>query len=185
MAAEGMKTGRGGKKRMSRQWGRDRMAAEGPAVRKIVKERHDGVNGAATGWPRKVQRAGIIPNDPRQASMGPRPDGRGRPCCGTDRGRAATGVNGAATGWPRKVVVALYQPVPDQRQWGRDRMAAEGPKLIIPNAEPERRQWGRDRMAAEGLQLAYDTLTYGQRQWGRDRMAAEGATPRRRRCRRP
>ena len=60
-----------------RQWGRDRMAAEGcrPLV---VGFGAVGVNGAATGWPRKaVGRMAASVVMPR--------------------------VNGAATGWPRKV----------------------------------------------------------------------------------
>ena len=58
-------------------------------------------NGAATGWPRKArgssrQDAGSL------ASMGPRPDGRGRE------------------------YNAHYYDSADELQWGRDRMAAEG-----------------------------------------------------------
>ena len=60
------------------------------------------VNGAATGWPRKGGRT--------------RRTGDGSP-----------GVNGAATGWPRKVLHATAaEPVQLERQWGRDRLAAEG-----------------------------------------------------------
>ena len=40
---------------------------------------------------------------------------------------ASEGVNGAATGWPRKDAPAdKWDEREDQRQWGRDRMAAEG-----------------------------------------------------------
>ena len=64
---------------------------------------------------------------------------------------SACGVNGAATGWPRKAAKALLpQAVAAVRQWGRDRMAAEGRKYSVAAAEVARRQWGRDRMAAEG-----------------------------------
>ena len=85
---------------MSRQWGRDRMAAEGGMRRQSC---------------RSVM----------SASMGPRPDGRGR-TCGTNTPSSTTGVNGAATGWPRKEGAPLIFPLGTLRQWGRDRMAAEG-----------------------------------------------------------
>ena len=58
--------------------------------------------------------------------MGPRPDGRGRP--------------------NRSSHTA---PTP-MRQWGRDRMAAEGGGRINTVYGKYGRQWGRDRMAAEG-----------------------------------
>ena len=61
-----------------------------------------GVNGAATGWPRKGCPAGRPPPGPGPASMGPRPDGRGR-----------------------SVARIIHDCMP-ARQWGRDRMAAEG-----------------------------------------------------------
>ena len=108
------------------QWGRDRMAAEGCG---------------ATGF------------DPRrsQASMGPRPDGRGRI---VDEGNNL-----------------YFVPL----QWGRDRMAAEGRVQVDADAREHTLQWGRDRMAAEGGAL--EELFHGGQaalQWGRDRMAAEG-----------
>ena len=37
------------------------------------------------------------------------------------------------------------------RQWGRGRMAAEGPQTIVPWLDAAERQWGRGRMAAEGV----------------------------------
>ena len=108
-----------------RQWGRDRLAAEGPCThytatthpasmgpRPFGRGRYEprarlrylhGVNGAATVWPRK----GRMGNE--RLWMGRR-------------------VNGAATVWPRKAargVAALPRSGP--RQWGRDRLAAEGP----------------------------------------------------------
>ena len=58
-------------------------------------------NGAATGWPRKVGALGVVAK-PLVASMGPRPDGRGRE------------------------YNAHYYDSADELQWGRDRMAAEG-----------------------------------------------------------
>ena len=58
------------------QWGRGRMAAEGryaPLLRSVSA----GFNGAAAGWPRKVSH-GRARDTMHGASMGPRPDGRGR-----------------------------------------------------------------------------------------------------------
>ena len=211
---------RGSCRRTSRQWGRDRMAAEGCAAG-CVPGCSWCVNGAATGWPRKAcPSCGIIlflvP-----ASMGPRPDGRGRRTRGVltmhaflrqwgrDRmaaeGKRAHGgpigppcVNGAATGWPRKGLCppqcpcrpsASMGPRPDGRgrvnalseivqhlvrQWGRDRMAAEGVEAYVDSVRRDLRQWGRDRMAAEGSQAVDLYCGVPERQWGRDRMAAEG-----------
>ena len=61
-------------------------------------------------------------------------------------------VNGAATGWPRKDGLVAHGGVGDNpRQWGRDRMAAEGLFEGGAHGPLHGRQWGRDRMAAEGL----------------------------------
>ena len=108
-----------------RQWGRGRMAAEG-GNRRLAASGRPGVNGAAAGWPRKVEKRslrqveaewrqwgrgrmaaeGTILSNVRvrypDASMGPRPDGRGRLLPG----------DVDEHGLPR--------------QWGRGRMAAEG-----------------------------------------------------------
>ena len=111
--------------RAPRQWGRDRLAAEG-AWSAGCPPRPPRVNGAATVWPRKAPARytsvayggrrqwgrdrlaaegwGAAHNEGRApASMGPRPFGRGRR--GTPRvdPRMPGGVNGAATVWPRKV----------------------------------------------------------------------------------
>ena len=87
-----------------RQWGRDRMAAEGGYQRAWINT-CTSVNGAATGWPRKVDEPLELVGRHVEASMGPRPDGRGR---------------GLDEGLPFRTKA---------RQWGRDRMAAEGPYL--------------------------------------------------------
>ena len=84
-----------------RQWGRGRMAAEGCSTRPPPSGAASGVNGAAAGWPRKDATRQTIPHS-KNASMGPRPDGRGR--------------SGALPS------MAERRP----RQWGRGRMAAEG-----------------------------------------------------------
>ena len=84
------------------QWGRGRMAAEG-------------TSGTGRG-----QEGG-------DASMGPRPDGRGRSMTGHGRTYASKCFNGAAAGWPRKVAKqGPFAAVPPGLQWGRGRMAAEG-----------------------------------------------------------
>ena len=60
------------------QWGRGRMAAERCAAC-VSFGRHAHFNGAAAGWPRKVGTA-LLTQDVAFTSMGPRPDGRGKPC---------------------------------------------------------------------------------------------------------
>ena len=133
------------------------------------------VNGAATGWPRKEALHCAL-NGRLPASMGPRPDGRGRLERSATCRLGTVCVNGAATGWPRKA--AQQNPAYTAgklRQWGRDRMAAEGNIGSTLNARLDKRQWGRDRMAAEGRHALGFQRRAWQRQWGRDRMAAEGA----------
>ena len=108
------------------------------------------VNGAATGWPRKAVGQVYRPFD-HVASMGPRPDGRGRLMCRSLIFPASLRVNGAATGWPRKAPLScMLSNAPLPRQWGRDRMAAEGVDAGNSYQTRKSRQWGRDRMAAEG-----------------------------------
>ena len=162
------------------------------------------VNGAAAGWPRKVANSskrsaramrqwgrgrmaaeGCAAQDsrpdPEHASMGPRPDGRGRSCCFSLSWDSCGCVNGAAAGWPRKALpircraadstAASMGPRPDGR--GRRRRQRPSPHLV------RLRQWGRGRMAAEGSRRQAVDWTPPPRQWGRGRMAAEGL------CRRP
>ena len=132
---------------LSRQWGRGRMAAEGviadPArnadgmpsmgprpdgrgrlFRLAWARPHRTVNGAAAGWPRKVQ-TGEGVHAVRFPSMGPRPDGRGRSVARTGISGSPS-VNGAAAGWPRKARSLSESLRLASRQWGRGRMAAEG-----------------------------------------------------------
>ena len=110
-----------------RQWSRGRLAAEG-CNRVSAHSRISCVNGAAAGWPRKVVGRllfGIV----RQASMEPRPVGRGRPTRCTTACAGPTSVNGAAAGWPRKAAHAPDLFYADAlRQWSRGRLAAEGPR---------------------------------------------------------
>ena len=83
--------------------------------------------------------------------MGPRPDGRGR----------------FAFGVVERVAV--------QRQWGRDRMAAEGDVRPDIQGVGDERQWGRDRMAAEGYSrqsfaTRFEKASMGPRPDGRGRL---------------
>ena len=110
------------------------------------------------------------------ASMGPRPDGRGRLTkMGSGCARAAS-VNGAAAGWPRKAGERLADFIFwAERQWGRGRMAAEGVLLhdvLVRRGEASMgpRPDGRGKSLILGAQLDDAHL----RQWGRGRMAAEG-----------
>ena len=189
----------------ARQWGRGRMAAEGCGSAGLSR-RAGCVNGAAAGWPRKACRPHVPDAVRDNASMGPRPDGRGR------------------SGYLILMIFSLG------RQWGRGRMAAEGALGATRPERPRGRQWGRGRMAAEGYEARRQrrgrahkasmgprpdgrgrhgqarrgsgapgrvngaaagwprkgTHTYGftrlqrWRQWGRGRMAAEGG--RRKKC---
>ena len=156
----------------SRQWGRDRMAAEGPcALRRPAPL--GGVNGAATGWPRKgraIAMSGGVSQRVNGAATGWPRKGSLRGCCR----RRRPSVNGAATGWPRKVSGSAILGRLSPRQWGRDRMAAEGraPRRLSAArrgvngaATGWPRKAGQEHAAFNGAAL---------RQWGRDRMAAEG-----------
>ena len=166
--------GRGGgaAQLLLRQWGRGRMAAEGPCPfipliglicvngaaagwpRKGGGGGGDafasfGVNGAAAGWPRKAARA-ARPGRSLLASMGPRPDGRGRMKTG---GRPLGGR---------------------LRQWGRGRMAAEG-GAAQPRRDGRRAASMGPRPDGRGRRQGHSKTTKGlPRQWGRGRMAAEG-----------
>ena len=181
-----------------RQWGRGRMAAEGSLSTLSLSTQRRGVNGAAAGWPRKAgrgtrQRAtplrvnGAAAGWPRKglyadsplyglaASMGPRPDGRGRSSMA-----ARMLFEAISRQWGRGRMAAEgrrpgpHLSPPPRRQWGRGRMAAEGRRPAGRAVRPDGRQWGRGRMAAEGVTSARPAAGYPARQWGRGRMAAEG-----------
>ena len=89
---------------VGRQWGRDLSAAEGTCAMKGRPRSRHSVNGAATSRPRKDRNQASLIIDVHNASMGPRPLGRGRAKAIDDCG-----------------------PFP-RRQWGRDLSAAEGPR---------------------------------------------------------
>ena len=115
----------------------------------ICSSAQTGFNGAAAGWPRK-EHAGNSKGYGADASMGPRPDGRGRP------------YNDAAAA----VVNTL--------QWGRGRMAAEGNRRARDKMTGRGLQWGRGRMAAEGCLLyvgapSFAAASMGPRPDGRGR----------------
>ena len=78
MAAEGRYCSPECRKHAQLQWGRGRMAAEGRGGRVVLGGIAAGFNGAAAGWPRKVASQQTDSWSSKIASMGPRPDGRGR-----------------------------------------------------------------------------------------------------------
>src|SRR5581483_6246740 len=156
-------------------------------------------NGAATDRSRKFAPLGKERHTDGEASMGPRPIGRGTPSAaapasasaalqwGRDRSVAEMLVRDEA---PGPVAHASMGPRPIGRgnvriprgrggappwlQWGRDRSVAE----IIPKLDGRLRadllQWGRDRSVAEmvlGGPIDHDER--GRLQWGRDRSVAE------------
>ena len=154
-------------------------------------------NGAAAGWPRKVE-AARPEVGPVLPSMGPRPDGRGR---GGVRAMGARGdpFNGAAAGWPRKEALVSHTSVPPlpsmgprpdgrgRREWpalGRppylsfNGAAAGWPRkalrrhVYLPGHSPSMgpRPDGRGRPCSSRASAETAAL-----QWGRGRMAAEGA----------
>ena len=134
-----------------------------------------GFNGAAAGWPRKAveiwptlflmfvlqwgrgrmaAEGGIKPRahgKELQASMGPRPDGRGRPGSRRITVARTSSFNGAAAGWPRKAFANGRR-----RRRGRsfNGAAAGWPRKADFSGNGQRAclmlQWGRGRMAAEG-----------------------------------
>ena len=171
-----------------RKAGRRGLSSRGPAR----------FNGAAAGWPRKVVDV-IMGRLVTSASMGPRPDGRGRPHIWCRRPRATSCFNGAAAGWPRK---GALRAAPRRRHRCFNGAAAGWPRKA-PSPPARRRcctllQWGRGRMAAEGVSIGphcacaetfngaaagwprkgrMNELGFKTKkilQWGRGRMAAEG-----------
>ena len=209
--------------RRMRQWGRDRLAAEGPRPGRGLSHGPPASMGPrpfgrgrplhctlslplefASMGPRPFGRGRTLPPAApaaaKQASMGPRPFGRGRSAAGAEGPDLIPGVNGAATVWPRKESCRLWcNDTEDERQWGRDRLAAEGVVFGVMIVMSAARQWGRDRLAAEGcaprrlhataMVASMGPRPFGRgrpcprptpqfhhaRQWGRDRLAAEGS----------
>ena len=102
MAPENLKAGlRTGAKFMMLQWGRGRMAPENCVHRTV----ESGVG---------------------NASMGPGPDGPGKPPAGGRSELTVCCFNGAGAGWPRKTcIITLARTGKTRLQWGRGRMAPE------------------------------------------------------------
>ena len=181
-----------------RQWGRGRMAAEGAAQRGGPVHVHQRQWGRGRMAAEGDARHGLGAR-PAQASMGPRPDGRGRkPGCGSGRAGVPC-VNGAAAGWPRK---AVHVPAVSVFMGGVNGAAAGWPRKARSRAG-RRRRWCRVNGAAAGWprkacacpcrtwwlprvngaaagwpRKGAGPLAWAKRcmarQWGRGRMAAEG-----------
>ena len=154
-----------------RQWGRGQTAAEsrrwsgrvscaicvnGAAAKRPRKAGQQGgggggrvgVNGAAAKRPRKDR----LPSQRLHvaiASMGPRPNGRGKRAC-------------QAGGAPRHM-----------RQWGRGQTAAESMRRGRRPVAASARQWGRGQTAAESRRRTAGMGGRTWRQWGRGQTAAE------------
>ena len=133
-----------------RQWGRGQTAAEsrrqcppGNALRRV--------NGAAARRPRKDEN-GHEGHNRIVASMGPRPDGRGK------LHLRCVERNGGAG-----------------RQWGRGQTAAESPSPAPRAGHVDLRQWGRGQTAAERRRPPHGAHDAESRQWGRGQTAAESA----------
>ena len=90
---------------------------------------------------------------PKLASMGPRPNGRGK-------------VMRQRLNWSTK-----------RRQWGRGQTAAERLLAFRRSTANTRRQWGRGQTAAESAILGMGILLTASRQWGRGQTAAESRRP--------
>ena len=169
-AAESWRRRRRRRRANLRQWGRGQTAAERAAAH-VGRGHAAGVNGAAARRPRKGGRRRKRAAH-RAASMGPRPDGRGKsssagvPDCGIRRqwGRGQTAaerhcpgrprsslprVNGAAARRPRKGGAWSLAITVTWRQWGRGQTAAERRRRRSLSGSTQRRQWGRGQTAAE------------------------------------
>ena len=209
-----------------RQWGRGQTAAERPqrpprsqsatrvngaAARRPRKAStgsppswtSSGVNGAAARRPRKDDDSACL-NAEAGASMGPRPDGRGkrarllsqyawRPGRQWGRGQTAAertrprntcafnnGVNGAAARRPRKVVnVVLSAAALFSRQWGRGQTAAESMNPQTPFRPAFGVNGAAARRPRKGDAASLVVVRASQRQWGRGQTAAESRRPNR------
>ena len=108
-----------------------------------------GVNGAAARRPRKAGGGGLIARV-RQASMGPRPDGRGKDDTPDLPDMPGDSVNGAAARRPRKAAHE-FETIErlHSRQWGRGQTAAESSRRAMAPSIVLERQWGRGQTAAE------------------------------------
>ena len=165
-----------------RQWGRGRMAAEVPHSAGWLRFAPR-VNGAAAGWPRKGYNrcrgwAG------RQASMGPRPDGRGRDArpaaARRDQEGASMGPRPDGRGRPRQPLrrrrppPASMGPRPD----GRGRRAPPPPPSLGGfHASMGPRPDGRGRQPHWAGPATAILASMGPRPDGRGRRLAGGPAP--------
>ena len=139
-----------------RQWGRGQTAAESRQTRGPLRGRR-GVNGAAAKRPRKDALPFPARTERVMASMGPRPNGRGK-----EKHREAM----------RRGYL---------RQWGRGQTAAESVAALDCAADGAARQWGRGQTAAESLNpppepAASCCASMGPRPNGRGKGAASTPT---------
>ena len=194
-AAESQVRDQGGGDGHQLQWGRDLSAAERTVTIK-VKSGLLCFNGAATFRPRRAVPA-VQRHGQRDASMGPRPFGRGEIQGRTGRSERSR-FNGAATFRPRRGVPArAARPNGVPLQWGRDLSAAESGVIQDVGARPGGasmgpRPFGRGECTAGARGHAVAGASMGPRpfgrgepkylsainraaalQWGRDLSAAE------------
>ena len=182
--------------RPSASMGRGQTAAESGSAR-MSPPCTAGVNGAAARRPRKACGPRHHGSRCGAASMGPRPDGRGKVAVARVlAGRH--GVNGAAARRPRKARSSPVPPPPRaSRQWGRGQTAAERATVSPIAAQVSKasmgprpdgrgkaanyykvynnslRQWGRGQTAAESAAASIGETECRLRQWGRGQTAAE------------
>ena len=179
------------------------MAAEGSQPLPQARRRHGRFNGAAAGWPRKAEYYANHGLELPEASMGPRPDGRGRLRSRSNCLARSISFNGAAAGWPRKgpgardrrlVSPASMGPRPDGRGRVYPRVVRRRSGCASMGPRPD----GRGRAVGGGAAYRLLAASMGPRpdgrgrldqlhgipvvpalQWGRGRMAAEGRHGRR------
>ena len=140
-------SGRGAAPLTMRQWGRGQTAAErkrGPTRRPCT----TGVNGAAAKRPRKEEVAGS-----GAAHRKARQWGRGQTAAESTCGRRSPPASPASMG-PRpngrgKTLLGALPCSASMRQWGRGQTAAESRTLNVSELLPLERQWGRGQTAAE------------------------------------
>ena len=111
------------KNALERQWGRGQTAAESRAGL-TWRPRMTCVNGAAARRPRKAAGVAKAASEGR-ASMGPRPDGRGKLIGGAGLRCAMTASMGPRPDGRGKAVQSHGEPAEEWRQWGRGQTAAE------------------------------------------------------------
>jgi len=131
------------------QWGRDQLVAEINLLKRAFKQTE------LLQWGRDqlvaeigLFRAGSFPN--AQASMGPRPIGRGNACSYRIRKSLSRCFNGAATNWSRKCDIP---PTGHTAIWCFNGAATNWSRKYTSTRvnwqKLEQLQWGRDQLVAE------------------------------------